>query len=99
MNEASASASEITAGALQDLGLAKLVGVKSYGKGSVQIVSPLTDNQGGVRITVALWLTPNGRQINGVGLTPDVEVKITQDDITAGIDPQLTKAIDLLSAK
>ena len=99
INEGTASASEITAGALQDLGLAKLVGVKSYGKGSVQQVTTLDGDQGGVRITVARWLTPNSRQINGVGLTPDYEVKITPDDITAGLDPQLQKAIDLLSTK
>jgi carboxyl-terminal processing protease len=99
MNEGTASASEITAGALQDLGLAKLVGVKSYGKGSVQQVTTLPNNQGGLRITVARWLTPKGRQINGVGLTPDFEVKLTQDDINAGKDPQLQKAIELLSTK
>jgi len=99
MNEGTASASEITAGALQDLGLAKLAGVKSYGKGSVQQVTTLQDNQGGLRITVARWLTPKGRQINGIGLTPDVEVKLTQDDINAGRDPQLQKAIELLSTK
>lgn len=99
INEGTASASEITAGALQDLGRAKLVGVKSYGKGSVQAVTPLMDNQGGVRITFAKWLTPNGRQINGIGLTPDYEVQITESDTTAGLDPQLQKAIDLLSTK
>jgi carboxyl-terminal processing protease len=99
INEGTASASEITAGALQDLGLAKLVGVKSYGKGSVQQVTTLPNNQGGLRITVAHWLTPNGRQINGKGLLPDFEIKLTQVDINAGKDPQLQKAIDLLSAK
>ncbi len=98
INDGTASASEITAGALQDLGRAKLVGVKSYGKGSVQAVTALQDNQGGVRITIAHWLTPNGRQIDGVGLTPDYEVPITDSDVTAGIDPQLDKAIELLSA-
>jgi carboxyl-terminal processing protease len=98
INEGTASASEITAGALQDLGRAKLVGVKSYGKGSVQAVTALQDGQGGVRITIARWLTPNGRQINGVGLTPDYDVPITDSDLTAGIDPQLDKAIALLSA-
>jgi carboxyl-terminal processing protease len=99
VNEGTASASEITAGALQDLGIAKLVGVKSYGKGSVQQVTTLDGDQGGLRITVAHWLTPNGRLIDGLGLTPDYEVKITPADITAGLDPQLQKAIDLLSAK
>ncbi len=99
INEGTASASEITAGALQDLGLARLVGVKSYGKGSVQQVTTLPNNQGGLRITVAHWLTPNGRQINGKGLDPDVEVKLTQADIDAGKDPQLQKAIELLTTK
>ena len=99
VNAGTASASEITAGALQDMKLARLVGVKTYGKGSVQLMTPLAGNQGGVRITVAHWMTPNGRQINGVGLTPDVEVQITADDIKAGADPQLQKAIDLLSGK
>jgi carboxyl-terminal processing protease len=99
VDEGTASASEITAGALQDLGLAKLVGVKTYGKGSVQQLTTLDGNQGGVRITIAHWLTPNGRLIDGLGLTPDYEVKITADDTSAGRDPQLQKAIDLLSAK
>jgi len=96
VNEGSASASEITAGALQDAGRAKLVGVTTYGKGTVQDWRALQDNQGAVRITIARWLTPKERQINGVGLTPDVEVKITDADIAAGRDPQLDKAVELL---
>jgi carboxyl-terminal processing protease len=99
INEASASASEITAGALQDLGRARLVGVKSYGKGSVQVWTPLKDDQGAVRVTIARWLTPKERQINKVGLIPDVEVLLTDDDIKAGKDPQLQKAIELLTIK
>ncbi len=99
INAGSASASEITAGALQDLGRARLVGVKSYGKGSVQIVTPLQNDQGGVRITIAHWLTPNGRLIDKVGLAPDYEVQLTDSDIQAGLDPQLDKAIELLSIK
>ncbi|HWQ05317.1 MAG TPA: S41 family peptidase [Longilinea sp.] len=96
VNEGSASASEITAGALQDAGRAKLVGVTTYGKGTVQDWRALQDNQGAVRITIARWLTPKERQINGTGLTPDVEVKITDADIAAGRDPQLDKAVELL---
>jgi len=96
VNEGSASASEITAGALQDAGRAKLVGVTTYGKGTVQDWRALQDNQGAVRITIARWLTPKERQINGIGLTPDVEVKITDEDIAAGRDPQLDKAVELL---
>ncbi len=99
INDGSASASEITAGALQDLGRAKLVGVKSYGKGSVQTVTPLGNHQGGVRITIAHWLTPNGRLIDGVGLEPDYEVPLTDSDIKAGLDPQIDKAIELLSTQ
>lgn len=97
VNEGSASASEITAGALQDAGRAKLIGVTTYGKGTVQSWVDLKDNQGGVRITIARWLTPNGRQINGIGLTPDVVVEITEEDIAAEHDSQLEKAVELLS--
>jgi len=99
VNEGSASASEITAGAIQDLGRAKLVGTTTYGKGSVQNWIPLKDNQGAVKVTIARWLTPNGRQINGVGLTPDIVVELTEEDIAAERDPQLQKAIDLLLGK
>lgn len=96
VNEGSASASEITAGAIQDFGRASLVGVTTYGKGSVQNWIPLSDNEGAVRITIARWLTPKHRQINKVGLTPDYVVPITDDDIKAGKDPQLDKAIELI---
>jgi carboxyl-terminal processing protease len=97
INEGSASASEITAGAIQDLGRGKLVGVTSFGKGSVQVVTDLPDDNGSVRITIARWLTPNGRTIQKIGLTPDVEVKLTQADIDAKTDPQLAKAVELLT--
>lgn len=96
VNEGSASASEITAGAIQDFGRAPLVGVTTYGKGSVQNWIPLSDNEGAVRITIARWLTPNHRQINKVGLTPDYVVPITDEDTAAGKDPQLDKAIELI---
>ena len=96
VNEYSASASEIVAGALQDYGRAKLVGVTSYGKGSVQIPVPLDNNQGMVGITIAKWLTPNGRTIDHIGLTPDVVVTTTQDDLKAGKDPQQDAAVQLL---
>lgn len=98
VNEGSASASEITAGAIQDLGRAQLVGVTTYGKGSVQNWIPLDNgNEGAVRVTIARWLTPNGRQIHEVGLEPDVVVERTEEDIEAERDPQLDKAIELLS--
>lgn len=96
INEGSASASEITAGAIQDYGRALLIGKQSFGKGSVQNWIPLQNNQGAVRVTIARWLTPLERQIHGVGLTPDIEVEFTEEDFDAGIDPQLDKAIEIL---
>ena len=98
INEGSASASEILAGALQDYGRAKLVGVQSYGKGSVQNWVPLSNNQGAARVTIAKWLTPKERAIDHVGLTPDVIVEITAEDFTAGRDPQLDTAMDTMLA-
>jgi carboxyl-terminal processing protease len=96
VNEGSASASEITAGAVQDLGRGKLVGVTTYGKGSVQNWVELKDDKGAVHITTARWLTPKERQINGVGLEPDYVVEITEADYEADRDPQLDKAVELL---
>jgi len=96
INEGTASASEIVAGAIQDYERGKLVGVTSYGKGSVQNWVPLTNNQGAVRVTIAKWLTPNERTIHGEGLQPDVEVEITDEDRQANIDPQLDKAIEVM---
>jgi carboxyl-terminal processing protease len=96
INQGSASASEIVAGAIQDRGRGQLVGVTSFGKGSVQQYVPLKNDQGAVRVTIARWLTPNGRQINEVGLQPDVEVAITEQDLANDLDPQLEKAIEVL---
>jgi carboxyl-terminal processing protease len=96
INKGTASASEIVAGAIQDTGRGQLVGTVSYGKGSVQLPTVLQNDEGAVRITIALWLTPKERTINGKGLTPDVEVQITDQDITANRDPQLDKAVDIL---
>lgn len=95
VNEWSASASEIVAGALQDRGRAELVGVTTFGKGSVQNWIPMS-NGGTLRVTIARWLTPNEHLIHGVGLTPDLVVERTADDIDADRDPQLEAAIDLL---
>jgi carboxyl-terminal processing protease len=97
VNEWSASASELVAGALQDHGRAQLVGVTTYGKGTVQNWIPLSDNEGAVRVTIARWLTPNGRNVTGTGLTPDIEVTIPDADAQAGIDTQLNRAIELLT--
>jgi len=96
INEGTASASEIVAGAIQDYGRGQLVGVTSFGKGSVQNWVPLSNNQGAVRVTIAKWLTPNERTIQDTGLTPDVEVEITTEDFQAAVDPQLDKAIEVL---
>ncbi|MBQ7577516.1 MAG: S41 family peptidase [Synergistaceae bacterium] len=91
INEGSASASEILAGALNDRGRAKLVGQKSFGKGSVQTLFPLTDGSG-VYVTIARYYTPSGKVIDHVGLSPDIEVKGEPNrDITK--DEQLQRAI------
>jgi len=97
INEGSASASEIVAGALQDYGRAKLVGVTTFGKGSVQSVNML-HNQGSVAVTSAQWLTPNQRLIQDIGLIPDVYVELTQEDFEADRDPQLDAAVETLMA-
>ncbi len=96
VNEGSASASEIVAGAIQDYDRGKLVGVTTYGKGSVQIWTPLSNEQGAVRITIAKWLTPKGRTIHQLGLTPDVVVEMTKADFDAKLDPQLDAAVKTL---
>jgi len=98
INEGSASASEIVAGALQDTGRAKLVGVTSYGKGSVQNWIPLSGDNGAVRITIAKWLTPNNHTIHKIGLTPDVVATMTIEDYKAKLDPQLDAAVATLQA-
>ena len=97
VNEWSASASELVAGALQDRGRAQLVGAVTFGKGTVQSWIPLTDDQGAVRVTIARWLTPDGENVHETGLTPDYEVAFTEEDMLAENDPQLEKAIELLS--
>ncbi|MCA9331156.1 hypothetical protein KC957_03830, partial [Candidatus Saccharibacteria bacterium] len=87
----SASASEIVAGALRDNGAAKLVGEQSYGKGSVQRIVDFPDGSL-LKVTIARWYTPNDQSINKQGLKPDTEVKLTDDDVKAGRDPQLDAA-------
>ena len=91
VNGTTASASEIVAGALQDYGKAKIVGEKTYGKGVVQ---SLYDLSGGstLKVTIASWYTPNDRSINGEGITTDVVVERTYEDINAMRDPQLDAA-------
>ncbi len=92
IDEGSASASEITAGALHDNKAASLLGVKSFGKGSVQ--EPQTLQNGGLlKITVARWYTPNGKNIDKEGIQPDQKVERSEEDYKAGRDPQLDAAI------
>ncbi len=98
INEGSASASEILAGALEDYGRATLVGVKSYGKGSVQQWVPLSNDQGAARVTIAKWLTPHERAIDHVGIDPNVYVEMTAEDYTSNRDPQLDAAMETLLA-
>lgn len=95
VNEGSASASEIVAGALQDYKVATLVGNKTFGKGSVQELSEMKDNSE-IKITVAKWFTPKGRGIDRTGLEPDIKVDLTEDDIKNQKDPQMDKALELL---
>ncbi|HBM45618.1 MAG: Carboxyl-terminal protease [Parcubacteria group bacterium GW2011_GWF2_38_76] len=95
IDRGSASASEILAGALSEHGVAKLVGEKSFGKGSVQELVPVTGDTF-LKITVAKWMTPNGHSISDFGLTPDIVIPITKEDVIAGKDPQLDRAAKLL---
>jgi carboxyl-terminal processing protease len=94
VNRGTASASEITAGAIQDHERGILIGSVTFGKGLIQNWTVLEEDNGAVRVSVARWLTPNGRQIQGDGLVPDIEVEITEEDYDAGDDPQLDKAIE-----
>lgn len=95
INQGSASASEILAGALRDNQGVRLIGEKSFGKGSIQ---ELTKLKGGssLKITIAKWLTPSGNLITDVGLTPDIAVEMTEEDYDEGRDPQLDKAIEII---
>lgn len=91
IDDGSASASEITAGALRDNNAATLMGVKSFGKGSVQQLENLGDGSL-LKVTIARWYTPNGKNIDKEGISPDKEVKLSEDDIKNGRDPQLDAA-------
>ena len=100
INGASASASEILSGALQDYGAAKIVGTQSYGKGIVQSVLDLQDGTA-LKLTTAKYYTPNGNDIHGVGITPDVEIDLPEElktEVTLSLeeDVQLQKAIEVL---
>ena len=91
----SASASEILAGALQDTGAATIVGETSYGKGSVQVILPLYDDDA-LKLTIAKYYTPSGRSIDGTGIEPDIRVEPQADSAQ---DAQLLKAIDIMKGK
>jgi carboxyl-terminal processing protease len=97
IDKGSASASEITAGALQDTKRATLVGVTSYGKGTIQEWEPLPNDTGGFRLTIAKWLTPDKRWIHQKGLTPDVVVEVPQST-PPDQDPILDKGLEVLGA-
>ena len=98
VNGHSASASEVVAGALQDYNRGPIIGVKTFGKGGVNRVHQLS-NGGALYITYARWFTPNGRQIDKEGITPDIEVEMTPKDIESGRDPQLERAVEYLRGR
>jgi carboxyl-terminal processing protease len=98
VNKNSASGSEVLSGALQDHGVAKLIGQQTFGKGSVNHLRQLS-NGGALYVTIARWLTPNGTLIEGVGLTPDVKMDPTPADIQGQPGPELWTAIDLLHSE
>ncbi len=91
----SASAAEILAGALQEQGIAKIVGTKTFGKGSVQQLIPITSNTS-LKVTIARWLTPNGHNLSHDGLEPDYKVEVTDKQIADKVDAQMDKAVELL---
>jgi carboxyl-terminal processing protease len=97
VNNGSASASEILAGAVKDYNRGKVVGEKTYGKGSVQELQDLRDGSS-LKITTALWLTPNKLEINKVGIEPDYLVELKEEDIKNNKDPQLEKAIEVVKS-
>ena len=98
VNEGSASASEILAGALQEHSIAKLIGVKTFGKGSVQELIQITPDTS-LKLTIAKWLTPNGKSLSDNGLEPDIKAEMTKKDIDENKDPQMDKALEVASSQ
>lgn len=98
VNQYSASASEIFAGAVQDYGVGEIVGVTTFGKGVVQQIIGLNDGSS-IKVTISEYFTPNGRNIHGKGITPDVEVEYEPDEENPDADNQLEKALELIREK
>ena len=98
VNQGTASAAEILAGALRDNRGIKLIGEKTFGKGSVQELINLKDGSS-LKVTVAKWLTPKGISISEQGLEPDYKVVIAEDDAGKNKDSQLDKAVEILSSQ
>lgn len=96
INQGSASASEIVAGALKDNNAATLFGEKSYGKGSVQEIQKIPGGGGEIKITIARWYRPSGQNIDKKGIAPDREIKMTEEDYKANRDPQKDAALEFL---
>jgi len=92
----SASAAEVLSGAIQDYGVGTLVGTTTYGKGIVQQIVPLSDGKTGIKFTTSDYYTPNGRNIHGIGIEPDV---IIEYDLESETDNQLEKALEVLKEK
>jgi carboxyl-terminal processing protease len=97
VDERSASASELVAGALKDTGSATIIGETTFGKGTVQNIQPLI-NGGGLRLTVARWLTPDRHWIHGLGVEPDIIVSWESETLDDPDDPQLKAAVEHLQA-
>ncbi len=96
INHGTASGAEIMAGAFQDYKKSVLIGEKTFGKGSIQELIHLSDGSA-IKITTAYWYTPNGKRIDHEGISPDIEIKMTDEDYEQNRDPQLDKAIEILS--
>ena len=96
INKGSASASEIFSGAMKDNHRAVIIGEQSFGKGLVQEINKLP-YEAGINITIQKYLTPNGTDINKKGITPDIEVKLTEEDVKNKNDLQLKKAVEVLT--
>lgn len=98
VNGGSASASEILAGALRDNRQIKIIGETTFGKGTVQELKKFNDGSE-MKVSIAQWLLPNGETIDKKGITPDIIVKLTQEDVDAGKDPQLDKAMEIIKSE